>query len=301
MSTAHLTSFSGKKKRSFHNFTPYFNNVSFLFPAFSNGLLDPWSSGGILRSVSKTVVSLIIPEGAHHLDLRGSNPHDPPSVIKTRFAANFYSSCPSHHLQPKKDFVSFTPVGKFVNLISVICLKFREIEKAWIRKWIDAADKRRLTRAGGGYGPDAENIIVGKYFYWKESETAGLKKQEEEIDLLHVTIQYSTFVIIFCHHHSCVWTKHMIFNANRSLENRCSMGICYQLKTISFINVNGKEMSDSSFCPFKKKLECVRIEKVSGLVSFRINQVWKVSETGRIKKCRHFSDLKVSERKHINR
>lgn len=51
---------------------------------FSNGLLDPWSSGGILRSVSSTVVSLLIPEGAHHLDLRGANPNDPPSVISAR-------------------------------------------------------------------------------------------------------------------------------------------------------------------------------------------------------------------------
>ncbi|XP_069939973.1 lysosomal Pro-X carboxypeptidase isoform X1 [Cherax quadricarinatus] len=51
---------------------------------FTNGLLDPWSTGGVLWNVSETVVSLIIPEGAHHLDLRGSNPDDPPSVIQAR-------------------------------------------------------------------------------------------------------------------------------------------------------------------------------------------------------------------------
>ncbi|KAJ9587100.1 hypothetical protein L9F63_028326 [Diploptera punctata] len=51
---------------------------------FSNGLLDPWTSGGVLSSVSPTTYAIIIPEGAHHLDLRGKNPNDPVSVQKAR-------------------------------------------------------------------------------------------------------------------------------------------------------------------------------------------------------------------------
>ena len=50
---------------------------------FSNGLLDPWSSGGVLKPVGGTA-ALIIPEGAHHLDLRASNPNDPVSVVDAR-------------------------------------------------------------------------------------------------------------------------------------------------------------------------------------------------------------------------
>ncbi|XP_033632397.1 lysosomal Pro-X carboxypeptidase-like [Asterias rubens] len=51
---------------------------------FSNGLLDPWSSGGVLKSISDTLVAVIIPEGAHHLDLRSKNKDDPPSVTAAR-------------------------------------------------------------------------------------------------------------------------------------------------------------------------------------------------------------------------
>jgi hypothetical protein len=74
---------------------------------FSNGLLDPvgwfffscsfqvishrnaaaqWSSGGFMQSLSPTLPAVIIAEGAHHLDLRGADPRDPPSVIAARAA-----------------------------------------------------------------------------------------------------------------------------------------------------------------------------------------------------------------------
>jgi lysosomal Pro-X carboxypeptidase len=43
---------------------------------FSNGQLDPWSVFGVLEDVSDTVVAVIIPDGAHHLDLMYSRPDD---------------------------------------------------------------------------------------------------------------------------------------------------------------------------------------------------------------------------------
>lgn len=51
---------------------------------FSNGLLDPWHGGGFLKQTTKSCPVLIMEKGAHHLDLRGSNPQDPEEVTRTR-------------------------------------------------------------------------------------------------------------------------------------------------------------------------------------------------------------------------
>lgn len=50
----------------------------------SNGLLDPWSSGGVLHSKLNSIVSVVIPNAAHHLDLRPTNAKDPLSIKKAR-------------------------------------------------------------------------------------------------------------------------------------------------------------------------------------------------------------------------
>eukprot|EP01062_Namystynia_karyoxenos_P073385 TRINITY_DN7018_c0_g1_i1.p1 TRINITY_DN7018_c0_g1~~TRINITY_DN7018_c0_g1_i1.p1 ORF type:complete len:547 (+),score=154.50 TRINITY_DN7018_c0_g1_i1:135-1643(+) len=52
---------------------------------WSNGGRDPWHGGGFLvpGNVSGSVW-IFMPEGAHHSDMRGPNPADPPSVVAAR-------------------------------------------------------------------------------------------------------------------------------------------------------------------------------------------------------------------------
>ncbi|CAD5117387.1 DgyrCDS6162 [Dimorphilus gyrociliatus] len=57
---------------------------------FSNGNLDPWHGGGVLYSIKDRLISLIVIGGAHHLDLRGQNPLDPPSVRQVRKMEEHY-------------------------------------------------------------------------------------------------------------------------------------------------------------------------------------------------------------------
>ncbi|KAJ8256663.1 hypothetical protein COCON_G00188150 [Conger conger] len=51
---------------------------------FSNGGLDPWSGGGVTKSLSDSLVAILIPDGAHHLDLRYNTNYDPQSVLDAR-------------------------------------------------------------------------------------------------------------------------------------------------------------------------------------------------------------------------
>ncbi|MFH4981786.1 hypothetical protein AB6A40_008495 [Gnathostoma spinigerum] len=53
---------------------------------FSNGYLDPWSGGGwsLTPKTVGSLVSIIIEDGAHHYDLRGSHPKDTEAVKEAR-------------------------------------------------------------------------------------------------------------------------------------------------------------------------------------------------------------------------
>ncbi|XP_057991183.1 uncharacterized protein LOC110657800 [Hevea brasiliensis] len=51
---------------------------------FSNGLRDPWSSGGILEDISDTIVAVKTNEGSHCLDVAPSREDDPDWLVMQR-------------------------------------------------------------------------------------------------------------------------------------------------------------------------------------------------------------------------
>eukprot|EP00873_Tetraselmis_striata_P042045 jgi/Tetstr1/462309/TSEL_000662.t1 len=58
---------------------------------FTNGQLDPWSTGGVMQSFPhRSVVALPIPFGAHHVDLMFSTKDDPPSFLGARALQRAY-------------------------------------------------------------------------------------------------------------------------------------------------------------------------------------------------------------------
>ncbi|TXG49395.1 hypothetical protein EZV62_025270 [Acer yangbiense] len=51
---------------------------------FSNGLHDPYSSGGVLENISNSIVALVTQQGSHCLDLMPANQNDPEWLVRQR-------------------------------------------------------------------------------------------------------------------------------------------------------------------------------------------------------------------------
>jgi len=53
---------------------------------FTNGELDPWRAGGVNANItaSSSIQVLYLKNAAHHLELRTSNPADPPDIVAVR-------------------------------------------------------------------------------------------------------------------------------------------------------------------------------------------------------------------------
>ncbi|PSC67864.1 inner membrane PPF-chloroplastic isoform B [Micractinium conductrix] len=51
---------------------------------FSNGDLDPWSSGGFLTSLGDSLPAVLIEQAGHHVDLYWDEPEDPPGYADAR-------------------------------------------------------------------------------------------------------------------------------------------------------------------------------------------------------------------------
>lgn len=80
---------------------------------FSNGLLDPWHGGGVLTNLSDSLLAVLIPSGAHHIDLMFSDPED----------------------------------EKYPDIGSA-----RQFERAQMARWVDEHARRRVPGVGAAAG-----------------------------------------------------------------------------------------------------------------------------------------------------
>ena len=88
-----ITQFGGKDSTSYSNIFFRYITSSNLFYSWlvcgilvicSNGQLDPWSAGGVLETLTDDLPAVVIPNAAHHLDLRARNDADTLGVIHAR-------------------------------------------------------------------------------------------------------------------------------------------------------------------------------------------------------------------------
>jgi len=110
----------------------------------SNGDLDPWSAGGVLKSPAPSLVSIMIENAAHHLDLRSSNPLDTEAVIEARkqekaIVKSWLQQYWNYPLPstPKQVQPGFTRYGNpgFFKTKNQLSAAWKPVFRAWILSW----------------------------------------------------------------------------------------------------------------------------------------------------------------------
>ena len=67
---------------------------------WSQGEYDPWKGGGMTRNISDSLISIVIPEAAHHLDLFFSHVND---TAEVKHARNFELAMIQQWIHEKND------------------------------------------------------------------------------------------------------------------------------------------------------------------------------------------------------